>query len=98
MKGLIDIPHELKIDPEFKSLIPPLSTEEYTQLEESLLRSGYDVSRGKIATWNGTIIEGHHRYELCRKHGIEFKTLEKTFADRTEARWQLTKNDTRTKT
>src|SRR5690606_18222464 len=32
-------------------------------------------------TWNGTIIDGHHRYAICKKHGLSFKTEERKFDD-----------------
>lgn len=62
---------ELKIDKAFKNLIPPLSTDEYKQLEENLLNDG---CRDPIYIWNGTIIDGHKRYEICLRHNIPFKT------------------------
>ena len=59
-----------KIDTEFKSLIPSLTTEEYEQLEQNILenRKCYDA----IILWNSIIVDGHNRYEICIKHGIEF--------------------------
>ena len=33
-------------------------------------------------TWNGIIVDGHNRYEICSKHGIEFKTIERKFDSR----------------
>jgi len=58
----------LKIDPKFQSLIPPLSDDEYRGLEESLL--AYGQCRDKIKVWKGTIIDGHNRYAICKKHGL----------------------------
>ncbi len=62
---------ELKIDEIFKNLIPPLSQDEYRQLEENLISDG---CREPICVWNGTIIDGHNRYEICIRHRIPFKT------------------------
>ena len=31
----------------------------------------------RLIIWNNTIIDGHHRYVICRKHGISFNVLEK---------------------
>jgi hypothetical protein len=61
----------LKIDPELKDLLPPLTTDEYKQLEKNLLSNGYDKNF-PIITWNGFIVDGHNRYELCLKHNIEY--------------------------
>lgn len=61
---------ELKIDPELRDFIPPLSGEEKKQLEDSLLKYGYKGA--PIFTWKGYIVDGHNRYEICQKHNIEF--------------------------
>lgn len=50
--------HELTIDFEFQSLIPPLSNDEFKCLEKSLVKHGYQDWREPIITWNGTIIDG----------------------------------------
>ena len=65
---------DLKIKEEFKSLIPSLTDEEYKGLEQSIIQDG---CRDKIITWKGYIIDGHNRYEICKKHNIEFKPFEK---------------------
>lgn len=76
---------EIKIDDEFKSLIPPLTDEEYHQLEENILSEGI---REKIITWNGTIIDGHNRYEIAKKHNIPYEIEEKQFDNRGQiAEW-----------
>lgn len=66
----------LKIDPEFRDLIPPLSTEEYVSLEKSILEEG---CREAIILWNNFIIDGHNRYSICSKHNLPFRTVEKQF-------------------
>ena len=40
-----------------------------------------------IAPWEykDTIVDGHNRYEICAKHNIPYRVLEKSFADRDEA-------------
>ena len=66
----------LKIDKEFKSLIRPLSEAEYLQLEANLIADG---CRDPIITWKGFIIDGHNRYEICRKNRLPFKKPFKTY-------------------
>lgn len=61
----------LKINQKFKSLIPPLRVDEYDQLEQNLLDEG---CRDPLVIWNDTILDGHNRFEICTKHGIDFKT------------------------
>lgn len=78
----------IQIDDEFKNLIPPLTQEEYSQLEKNLIKEG---CRDALVTWNGILIDGHNRYELCTKHNIEFKTINKDFKDRQEViEWIIT--------
>lgn len=62
---------QLKIDEIFRNLIPPLSPNEYKQLEERLKSDG---CRDPIYIWNETIIDGHNRHEICLRHHIPFKT------------------------
>lgn len=72
---------ELKIDQEFEELIPPLTKEEFIGLEESILTNGFD-SDHPIITWNGVIVDGHNRYNICSKHNVEFVHKEKEFPSR----------------
>ncbi len=82
-----------KIDPEFKKLIPPLSADEFKELEEKLLKEGFDSQRyGCITTWNNIIIDGHNRYEICTKNNIKFETLEKEFESREDVKDWIDKN------
>ena len=83
---------ELKIDKEFKEYIPPLSEDEYKQLEENLLKNGWESERGKIIVWDGIIVDGHNRYEICKKYNIRFETHTKDFKDRDAALLWIAKN------
>jgi len=67
-----------KIDPAFKKLIPPLSPEELAQLEANLVAHG---CRDPLVTWDGTLIDGHNRFEICTRLGIPFETVAMVFAD-----------------
>ena len=79
----------MKIDVEFQSLIPPLTYEEKKMLEESILSEG---CRDAIVVWNDTIIDGHNRYEICKKHGIPFETVNREFESRNEVIEWIIKN------
>lgn len=59
----------LKIDTQFRNLIPPLTEEERKQLENDLIAEG---CRDPICIWNGIILDGHNRYEICMQRGISF--------------------------
>lgn len=63
----------IKIDPEFQSLNRPLNKSEYSKLEKSIMVRGCDHP---LVVWRGMLLDGHHRYEICQKHGIKFKTTE----------------------
>ena len=56
----------LRIDPEFKAQIPPLTEDERKQLEENILADGEILS--PILVWNDTIVDGHNRYEILQNH------------------------------
>lgn len=82
---------ELRIDPEFEGKIPPLTAEEFQQLENNILADGVVIS--PIITWNGVIVDGHNRYRIVSEHPeIQFSTCEKAFADRYEAIAWICKN------
>lgn len=71
---------ELKIDEEFRDLLPKLSGEEYLRLETQIKKDGV---LSPIITWNGIIIDGHNRYQICKLNGItDFPTKEMKFEDR----------------
>lgn len=73
---------ELYIDKEFQTLIRPLSKKEYKQLEANLLADG---CLDPIIVWGRIIVDGHHRYAICRKHHLPFEIKEKDFESREEA-------------
>ena len=52
---------QLKIDPELRDLLPPLTPEEYAQLEKNILTNGYDRNF-PIMEWNGFIVDGHNQF------------------------------------
>jgi len=76
------------ISQEFKSLIPPLTPEERWQLEQNILscRRCHDA----IILWNGIILDGHNRFEICVRHGVEFQIKEIPLESRDAAKlWIL---------
>tara|TARA_R110001606_G_scaffold397546_1_gene574378 strand:+ start:59 stop:1258 length:1200 start_codon:yes stop_codon:yes gene_type:complete len=68
---------EIKIKEEFKELIPPLTNEEYKQLEDNCLEEGI---REKIILWNNYIIDGHNRYKIANQWNLEIETESKSFS------------------
>lgn len=62
-----------RIDPEFKKLIPALAPEEYSQLETNIVDDG---CRDPLTVWEeeGLLLDGHNRFEICKRYGIEHET------------------------
>ena len=79
---------EYRIDPELKSIMSELAKDEKDTLEKSLLQDGYKGP--PIVVWEDTIIDGHNRYELCRKHNIPFEVQEMRFDSKDEViQWMI---------
>ncbi len=60
---------ELKINPEYESLLPPLPSGEYAATKESIEKNGMHFPI--IANPRGTILDGHNRFKICKELGIE---------------------------
>lgn len=80
---------EITVNPKFESLIPRLTDDEFRQLEENVLRDGITEP---LVVWNGTLIDGHNRYKLAKKHGLDFKTREMAFDSENDAEIWIIKN------
>ncbi len=65
----------ITINEELRSFIDPLTHNEYAALERSLLAEG---CRDALVLWGDVLIDGHNRYDICRKHSIEFRTVQNT--------------------
>ena len=74
---------ELLIDEELKKLLQPLPKETYDGLEKNILEYGL---LNPIITWNNYIVDGHNRYEICKKHNIKIKTDEKKFSSKDDVK------------
>jgi hypothetical protein len=73
-----------QIDPEFKNLIPPLSSEEKLQLEANLKQFG---CLDPLIVWRGQdiLLDGHNRYEICAREQIPYNIVFLEIADRKAA-------------
>ena len=81
----------LKIDPEFQSQIPPLTDDEFKQLEENILKEGKLLS--PLIVWGNTLVDGHNRYEIVQEHPeISFSTMPFPFESREEVLAWICKN------
>lgn len=83
----------MKIDKEFKKLIPPLSDEEYAQLEANILRDGI---RDSLVVWNDgadwILIDGHNRWEIAQKHDLPYNQRRMEFPNREAVKEWIIRN------
>ncbi len=72
------------VDPELRELVPPLTDDERQALEANILRDG---CRDPLVLWRGKdiLLDGHHRYEICQRHGIEYAVTDVDLVDREAA-------------
>jgi hypothetical protein len=91
-------PTDIAIDEEFRDLIPPLSKDEKTRLEDSLASCGM---LSPLIVWKHEgqtiLVDGHNRLELWKKRNgfdesFEFLTTELVLGDREIAKEWIIKN------
>ena len=81
----------LVVNPEFRDKIPPLSPDEFSKLEENILSDG--EVREPLVVWDGTIIDGHHRWKIIQKHPkIPYTVKQMSFPDKYAAIVWMCKN------
>ncbi len=81
---------KIKVDNEFKAIIPPLTPDEYKQLEVNLVADG---CRDPLVTWQGILLDGHNRLEICKAHDLKYQTMKLlSIKDRTEAKAWIINN------
>ena len=73
----------IRIDEEFKNLVPPFSGDEYRMLERSLLSGG---CRDPLIVWQDILLDGYNRYRICMENGIDYPTEEIRFTSRADAK------------
>lgn len=79
----------IRIDPEFQSLIPPLEPAELEQLEVNISNDG---CRDALTVWQGWLLDGHNRYDICTRRKIAYSTYEIDLPDRDSAKVWVIKN------
>lgn len=76
----------MTIDEEFQKLIPPLTDDEYRQLEENCIKEGI---REAILVWDRgddlVIVDGHNRYKIAREHNLKWNHKVMNFESREDA-------------
>ena len=83
----------IHISREFEELITPLSKEEFAQLKNSILSEG---CRDPMSVWENKgkviLVDGHHRYKICKKNQIPYEIKILTFAGINEAKEWIINN------
>jgi len=70
-----------KIDPDFKLLCRKLNPEERSLLKMSIIEDG---CIDPILLWNGFIVDGHNRFEICTLDDIPYRTASLSFESKEE--------------
>ncbi|GAB3168779.1 ParB N-terminal domain-containing protein [Telluribacter humicola] len=100
-----EIRRQIKVLPELEELIPPLQEDEFRQLEENIIKEGcrealliWETTEDKISNTGDNnshtfvLIDGHNRYRICQKNGLDFKIHLVSFPSLTEVREYMIDN------
>jgi YD repeat-containing protein len=82
---------DIRIDKELASLIPPLTQDEYDQLEASLLK---DNCRDPLIVWKkkNILLDGHNRLKICHEHNLPYHIVEVEIEDKDAAKAFILRN------
>jgi ParB-like chromosome segregation protein Spo0J len=72
------------IDPEIAALLPPLTHEEFAELE---MKVSVEECRDPLVVWKetGILLDGHHRLKICDKYKLTWSVKELSFPSRERA-------------
>lgn len=79
----------IRIDPEFEAICRPLTDEEFAALRADIAAHG---CLDPLIVWreNGILLDGHHRFALCRELDLPFKVTQLGFPSRSAAwKWVI---------
>ena len=76
--------HSIIVDKEFKAHIPKLRDDEKNTLEQSIVNEG---CRDPLVVWqeNNILLDGHNRYEICNRLGVDYSVKPISIKDRESA-------------
>jgi len=83
---------EIIIDPEFESMLPPKTHEQYEALKEAIRSKG--GVRDPVVVWEeeSILLDGHHRHRICKELGIKPPIDRMSFKNREDAKMWVVKN------
>lgn len=77
----IEMLKDILVDPDFESVCPPLTEDEFSLLEQNILSDGEVTS--PLIVWDNKLIDGHHRRQIILKHPeLPFQIKEAAFIDK----------------
>ena len=82
---------DIVIDPKFERLLPPLDEEEFSKLEQDVRENGI-MDPLKVWKGKGVLVDGHHRYKLAQKYGLEYEVDEIGFTSAEDVAWWMINN------
>jgi hypothetical protein len=76
------------IDPELRDLLPPITDDEKAALTADILKNG--CYSPMICMADMTLVDGHHRYDICTEHDIPYRMAILDFEDKLDAmQWMV---------
>lgn len=84
---------DIKINVDFENLIPKLTTEQFTRLEENMVGEGR--ARNPLVIWKGhdILTDGHNRLRVLKAHPeLGWTFVEQEFADEDDVKEWIIKN------
>lgn len=87
----IEMLKDILVDPDFESVCPPLTEDEFSLLEQNILSDGEVTS--PLIVWDNKLIDGHHRRQIILKHPeLPFQIKEAKFDSHAAAKAWICSN------
>lgn len=81
------------IDSEFRKLLPVLKDGERELLKSGITEAGRVLMPLIVWKEEGILVDGHNRYDIATELGLEYDTIEQSFADRDEVKIFILSNN-----
>lgn len=80
--------NHITINPAFQNLLPALTAEEFSSLEEQIIADG---CREPLVLWpqkdgSSVLVDGHNRYKICTEHELAYAKIDHKFDSEDEAK------------
>lgn len=80
MSKALSSANTIKINPEYSNFVTPLSKLEYELLKNSISNKGLHFPI--VVNSDGVVLDGHHRYRICKDLGVEPEVQVKKFGNK----------------